>query len=313
MRADVNAPLLSAQDAVAHRDDLAFVEVESWRLPARQDLAAGAIPGAHPAHVGVDFAGAPTAHSGRLPLPDPAGVRATAAGWTGPERRRIVLYTRRAEDLTSATRAWFVLRLAGIDRVSILHGGLPEWVRTGGQVTATRTRPTPQPATPQPASLTESNVSDPAGAPPVRVIHTPDIAEFARYATLLDARSASAYHGVVGQPLTGHVPGAIHAPAHELIDERGMLRPPVHLRRWLLERRALGNHDVAAYCGSGVSSSALVFVGALLGQPISLYVDSWSGWSKSASATVEQGVPTRRPAGSVIDCSDGDDLYASRG
>jgi thiosulfate/3-mercaptopyruvate sulfurtransferase len=70
-----------------------------------------------------------------------------------------------------------------------------------------------------------------------------------RYGTLLDSRSADAYNGALDNPRTGHIPHAIHAHSAELLGPR----------------RALGGHEVGAYCG-GISSSALVFVGPLLGQ-----------------------------------------------
>ncbi|WOF23469.1 rhodanese-like domain-containing protein [Microbacterium betulae] len=286
--------LLNADDALRARSSLVFVEVAPWRAPDGPGRGSGSIPGAVRTNVRADFAGTPTASSGHLPLPDADAVRRRAARWRGPEPRRIVLYTRNAAELASATRAWFTLTHAGVPDVSLLHGGLPAWVAAGGDVgTPARDAVGGEERDPGPVA---------SSTPPLRVLDAAEAAEVARLGTLLDGRPASAFHGLVDHPRTGHIPGAVHAPAHEIVDDGGLLRPPAELRRWMLARRALGRHEVAAYCGGGVASSALVFLGALLSQPVALYVDSWSGWEKDASLPVEQGVPHARPGAHDLDC-----------
>jgi thiosulfate/3-mercaptopyruvate sulfurtransferase len=46
-----------------------------------------------------------------------------------------------------------------------------------------------------------------------------------------------------------------------------------------------------------------VFLGALLGQQIGLYVDSWSAWQRGASLPVEQGAVLGRSALIDTDCT----------
>ncbi|MFD6288602.1 sulfurtransferase, partial [Streptomyces sp. NPDC060205] len=253
-----------------------------------------------PTSVRSDFAGRPTARSGHLPLPGPGAVHAALrAHGVGPGDD-LVLYTRRVEELSSAARAWFVLTWAGFRSVRILDGGLPAWTRAGGATgPAAQTRP-PVPA--QDSHGTPSFEGG-GGGGGRRVLGITDVQEVANYGTLLDSRPMSAYDGVLDDPRTGHVPHAIHAPSAELIAPDGLLRSPTEMRKWFLSHRAIGGHEVGAYCGGGVSSALLVFAGALLGQQVGLFVDSWSAWARDASLPVEQGAAPTRSAAVDTDCA----------
>ncbi len=128
--------------------------------------------------------------------------------------------------------------------------------------------------------------------------------EIAARGTLLDARPAEHYAGFLDDERSGHVPGAVSAPASEILAPDGSLLPPAALRRWFLERGAIGTHRVAAYCHGGVASSSLVFAAALLGQRIDLYVDSWSAWAQDPDRPVAHGVERGLTAGLDTGCFD---------
>ncbi|MFF0341719.1 sulfurtransferase [Kribbella sp. NPDC004875] len=266
--------------ATAQRDaaHLVFLEVAPWRVMADgPDPVLGSIPGAVATTVKDDFAGSPTATSGHLPLPHAGDLHAVLRAYGVQATDDIVVYTRRTEELSSATRAWFTLTWAGYRSVRVLDGGLPAWVGTGG-----RTAPLEPPRTRPPAPA-------PLAAGAVRVLDVEQVLEISQYGTLLDARSAAAYNGSLDEPRSGHVPHAVHAPSTDLVGPDGRLVPATELRKWFLRRRAVGGQEVGAYCGGGVSSSLLVFGAALIGQPIGLYVDSWSAWSADSTLPIEQG------------------------
>ncbi|MGW1092694.1 sulfurtransferase [Streptomyces sp. NPDC002596] len=288
--------LVDARAAYAQRERYVFLEVAPWRVMAKgPDPVSGSIPGAVRTSVKSDFAGTPTATSGHLPLPRPADLRATLLAHGVRPGDDLVVHTRRIEELSSATRAWFTLTWAGFHSVRVLDGGLPAWVRAGGPTA-------PLGAVPRSAPATEP--SEP-GTPPDggrRVLDVADVLEISRYGTLLDSRPLSAYNGALDDPRTGHVPHAIHAHSTELIGPDGLLRSPTELRKWFLRRRALGGHEVGAYCGGGVSSCLLVFAGALLGQQVGLFVDSWSAWERDASLPIERGTAVSRSALIDTDC-----------
>lgn len=289
---------MSAHDAVQSRDRLVFVEVTPSRdRRGAAEAAGGGIPGAYRAALDAELA---AVQGG---LPDLEAVGALAALWRGPADRRIVVYARRAEEFPAATRAWLVLTLAGVEATSILDGGLPAWVRAGGSMTDAATPPHDRnagaAATPRPARRERE-----ASIPAPRVLDADDLTDIARLGTLLDARSAVAYHGVMGDPATGHIPGAVHAPAHELLDDDGLLLRPTALRRWLLARRAIGSHTVGAYCGGGIASSALVFAAALVGQEVGISLAAASSWRRDPDRALVQGDGVARGSGADLDCLD---------
>ncbi|MFE4693072.1 sulfurtransferase [Streptomyces sp. NPDC056749] len=288
--------VVDAPTAYARRHRSVFIEVTPWRVMAEgPDPVSGSVPGAFRTSVRNDFAATPTATSGHLPLPSRTTVRATLrARGIGPADD-LVLYTRRIEEVSSATRAWFVLTWAGFPSVRVLDGGLPAWVRAGGPTARLRAEPAP---------VAVGDHVWPTGPPDGgrRVLGIPDVLEISRYGTLLDSRPAGSYDGVLDDPRTGHIPHAVHAPSAELVAPDGLLRSPTELRKWFLSRRAIGGQEVGAYCGGGVSSSLLVFVGALLGQQVGLFVDSWSAWERDSSLPVEQGAALSRSAAVDTDC-----------
>jgi len=287
--------LIDAREARRRAAGLAFLEVAPWKAMAEgPDPITGSIPGAFPTAITSDFAGVPTETSGHLPLPERATLQRRIAGLGIGPHDEIVVYTRRIEELSSATRAWFTLTWAGYTAVRVLDGGLPAWVAAGGA-----TGPPGTPGAPA-RDVPPANGREGGG---LRVLGVAEVLDISRYGTLLDARPASAYDGARDDPRSGHVPHAVHAPWTALVAGDGRLLPPTELRRWLLARRAIGGHDVGAYCGGGVGSSVLVFAGALLGQEIGLYVDSWSAWRRDESLPVEQGASLTRSEAVDADCA----------
>lgn len=303
--------LVRAHEAVQQHAASIFVEAVPWRTAATvSDQLSPTIPGALRVGVKQVFAGEPRPGSGHLPLPDAAAVRARAAQWrTAKPGARIIVFTRDRRDLTSATRAWFTLSWAGVGGVRVLLGGLAAWEAAGGALggaAGTESEATHvgderlsvgQPGT-DAAGLTHDS------AWPVRVIDADALRERGARGTVLDGRPAAHYAGFADDPRSGHVPGAVSAPATELLTADGTLKAPADLRRWLLERGGIGAHPVAAYCHGGVASSSLVFAAALLGQQVDLYVDSWSAWAERADLPVARGAARGHGTGDDFSCFD---------
>lgn len=296
--------LIEASTAIQRPDEFIFVEVAPWKpMATGPEPVTGRIADAHGATVRGDFAGSPTPTSGHLPLPTRSDVRRLVQGWGAHDGRRVVLYTRRVEEFSSATRAWFTLGWAGFTNVVILDGALPAWAHSGGELHHAEidrdSRGT---------RLAESTVSTVGTVSPhgdndtFTTLTAEDVMDISRYGTLLDGRDREVFNGFIGEPRSGHVPHAQHAPADELLDADGRLLPDNALRRWFLHRQGLGGHTIGAYCGGGVSSSALVFAGAVIGQRIGLYVDSWSAWQHDDSLPVQRGEVTTRSGDVDTDC-----------
>jgi thiosulfate/3-mercaptopyruvate sulfurtransferase len=261
-----------------------------WRLggpPGRADHEAGHVPGAVFVDLDAELAGPPGAQ-GRHPLPDPGALQEALRRAGVREGASVVAYD--DDSGAVAARAWWLLRWAGVpaDRVAVLDGGYRAWVGSGLPVTAARSRP-------EPGDL----VVRPGGMP---VVDADGAAATARAGLLLDARAGARYRGETEpvDPAAGHVPGAVNAPAADHLDESGRWLPPEALAR---QYAALGVPDegedgagaaVAAYCGSGVTATAVILALEHAGlrppgRPAALYAGSWSHWSADPRRPVTTG------------------------
>jgi thiosulfate/3-mercaptopyruvate sulfurtransferase len=248
-----------------------------WRLGLGADRAAyeaGHLPGAVFIDLDRDLAAPPG--PGRHPLPAPAAFEAAmrAAGVTAD--RPVVAYD--AADATSAARAWWLLGWFGHPAPRVLDGGLAAWVAAGLPLTREASRPAPGDFTAVPGGR---RALDAAGA--------------ARLAgeggVLLDARAPERYRGETEpiDPVAGHIPGAVSAPAAGNLGGDGRLLPAAALRARF---EALGVSDggrVGAYCGSGVVAAEVVLALEVAGFEAELYAGSWSEWITDPERPVATG------------------------
>jgi thiosulfate/3-mercaptopyruvate sulfurtransferase len=233
---------------------------------SRAAYRAGHIPGAGYINVDADLSGPPGgAQGGARPLPDAASLAETLGALGIDPSGHIVVY----DETTgiAAARAWWVLRYMGLERVSVLDGGLGVWQAAGGALEtgdAPARQPTSVRLSPRRDWVVDVDAVSALGQAPEAD------------SVLADARGAPAYAGTPEAP--GHLPGAINLPAAALLDARGrMLAVPQ-----LLERLAplSGKGDVVAYCGSGVSACGLLLGMAAAGMNTGrLYPGGWSEWS----------------------------------
>jgi len=269
--------------------DVAGLDVR-WSLtgpPGREAYEQGHPPGAFFVDLDAELAAAP-GRAGRHPLPDQGDFAAAMRRAGVGNRRAVVVYDQR--DATSAARAWWLLRDCGHEDVRVLDGGYDGWVAA-----AMQTASGPGPA-PEPGDL-------PAGAGHLPRLTAGDAALLARRGLLLDARAAERYRGEVEpvDPVAGHVPGAVSAPATGVMGAGGRLLPGDDLRQRFA---ALGvpaaagspaacGVEVGAYCGSGVTAAHLVLALEVAGIRAALWPGSWSEWvSDPARAGSDRPVAT---------------------
>lgn len=253
-----------------------------WRLggpPGRDSYRAGHLPGAVFADLDRDLAG-PPGPGGRHPLPAAAGFQAAMrrAGISGGQP--VVVYD--DADASSAARAWWLLRYFGHPAVRVLDGGYQAWTAAGRPVS------TQDPA-PEPGTFT----ARPGGLP---VLDAAAAAALARSGVLLDARAAARYRGETepADPVAGHIPGAVSAPAtgNTGPDGRFLDGPALRDRFAALGVPGLAAGtapEVGAYCGSGVTAAHEVLALALAGIPAALYPGSWSEWITDPARPVATG------------------------
>ncbi|MFL6074176.1 MAG: sulfurtransferase [Mycobacteriales bacterium] len=252
-----------------------------WRLagpPGEADYRAGHVPGAAYLDLDTDLSD-PPGPRGRHPLP--AADRLTAALRRAGvcADRPVVAYD--DGDLVPAARAWWVLRWAGHPDVRVLDGGWAGWTAAGLPTSAGVPAEGGGDFTVRPGRLP---TVDAAGA-----------AELAGSGLLLDVRAAPRYRGETEpvDPVAGHIPGAVNAPAAGNLGPDGRLRPVEELRARYAALGAVPGARVGAYCGSGVTAAQQVLVLALVGVDAVLYPGSWSEWVADPSRPVAVG---ERPA-----------------
>lgn len=240
------------------------------------------LPGAVYVDLDTELAAPPSGEAGRHPLPDVVDLQAAARRWGVRARDRVVAY----DDVggTSAARAWWLLRWAGVADVRLLDGGLAAWTEAGLPVESGDVEPEPGDVVLRPGALPTVDADTAA-----RLADDPD-------ALLLDARAGERYRGEIEpvDPRAGHVPGAVSAPTTDNLDADGrFLSPEELMARFREVGLTFGGQDVAVYCGSGVTAAHEVAALASLGVDAALYPGSWSQWSHDDARPAATGPDPR--------------------
>jgi thiosulfate/3-mercaptopyruvate sulfurtransferase len=178
-----------------------------------------------------------------------------------------------SDNITAATRGFFILDYLGHPRVSLLDGGNVAWRASGLPVST-------QMETPTPGSMVTPTRSD-------RLVTWDWV--FAALenedVTLLDARPFAAYQGTANPnpnpPRNGHIPGAhsVFWPQFLVSAANPVLKDPEILRQLVASTGATTSSTVVTYCFSGMLSSVAYFVVRYLGYDASLYDGSMFEWS----------------------------------
>ena len=251
-----------------------------WRLagPSPAELYVGGhLPGA----IGVDLdhdlaASVGGGERGRHPLPDPDVLQETLRRWGVRAGSTVVAYD--DTDGSSAARAWWLLRWAGLDDVRVLDGGIAAWVGAGLPLTTDVPAPEPGDVVVRAGGMPMLDAEGAAALPGAGGV-------------LLDARAEPRYRGEVEpvDPVAGHIPGARSAPTSGNVGADGRFLPPAELRERFAALGVRADGAVGAYCGSGVTAAQEVLALEVAGMPAALYPGSWSEWVADPSRPVETG------------------------
>ncbi|WP_027004395.1 sulfurtransferase [Corynebacterium halotolerans] len=221
------------------------------------------------------LAGVPGSHAGRNPLPDPGHLQRWFGKWGLDQGSRVVVYDE-GRGLYAA-RAWWVLRWAGLENVTVLDGGLPSWEHEGYPVVG------------GPGNITapgDAKVS--AGQLPVATID--DVR--AHDGLLLDAREARRFagHREVLDLKAGHIPGAVNVPVRDLCHDDNTLRSRDEIRERFERAGVTSGENVIVYSGSGNHSALLLLAMEQVGlSGAAHYIGGWSQWSADRTNPVERG------------------------
>lgn len=246
----------------------------------RRDYLDAHIPGAVHADLARDLSDLSKQGVGRHPLPGDAILSAALSRWGWRPDLDVVAYDD-ANGALAAARLWWLLRLAGHERVAVLDGGFAAWRSAGFALEAGEV-------------AREHTVADVA-IDRDQVVWFDEVERSRRDGSIvvLDARAAPRYRGDVEpiDPVAGHVPGALNRPYSDNLDATGRFKPAAELRREF--ERLLGRRDarvVAHSCGSGVTACHNLLAMEHAGLHGSrVFAPSWSGWISDPSRPVATG------------------------
>lgn len=216
-------------------------------------------------------------------LPDAALFESLMGEMGISNRHHVVVYD--THGIMSAPRVWWMFRVFGHDRVSVLNGGLLKWEREHRSLDSGL--PDVQPEIFQ-ARFNPALVKD------WRDLQS-NLAESAFQ--LLDLRTAGRFWGREPEPRqglrSGHVPGSMNLAWNELLNPEDKTLLPIDALKTKFEQAGLRiDQPVACSCGSGITACMGAFGLYLLGnRDVAVYDGAWAEWGARADVPVETGQP----------------------
>lgn len=225
------------------------------------------IPGAYYLHLDHDLSSPITPETGRHPLPDANKLAATLANFGVNQDSQIVVYDD-VGGMMAASRAWWLIRWLGHEKVAVLDGGMQAW-KQGFEYD--------EPAPPQKGNFV-ANIQQ------QMVVETADI-DLDKM-TLLDARAKERFLGEI-EPLdtiAGHIPSSLNRPLKDNLVKNRFKTPDVLRQEYLSILGDTPIENVVQTCGSGVTAchNHLAMMVAGLGDT-RLYAGSWSEWIRDTN------------------------------
>jgi len=207
-----------------------------------------------------------------LEMADPETLRTQLAALGISDNSHIVVYY--GNDWVSpSTRVMFTLLFAGLEKVSLLDGGMKAWTKDGHPLTADV--PTPaaghlSPLKPKPLVVDFEFVRAHTQSPGYSIV---------------DSRAAEFFDGSqMGGPRdhrkAGHIPGARSVPFTTITTDDLKVKSTNELAA-AFEHAGVGPGDtVVTYCHIGQQATATLFGAMLAGHPVLLYDGSFEDWSR---------------------------------
>jgi len=199
----------------------------------------------------------------------------------------------------SSPRALYMFKSFGHEKASILDGGLPRWESEGlpieaGEPGEVKPSKYPPPELNKDAVRSYEQIVENAKLDP----STSSAAEL-----VLDARPYGRFTGQDPEPRaslsSGHMPHARPLPFNTLIqkNEKGYTTflPQDKLKQ--VFESALGDgkdRPIVASCGSGMTAGTIWLAGQLLGKPVAIYDESWTGYAMRPESVIVKGDETKK-------------------
>ena len=200
-------------------------------------------------------------------------VFALAAGNLGIDHDTdIVIYDQNGITF-AASRAWWMFRVFGHDRVSVINGGLPAWINAGLPVE----NGTPAPVTPK--------VFSPVVRPELyRSFEDMERISESGSETILDARPPMRFeaqaHTMDGDVVASNIPGSLNLPFQSLLDSSGAMKDSAAIEKVLENYPIHSSKKTVVTCGSGITACVVALGFFQTGHKnIAVFDGSWAEWS----------------------------------
>ncbi|NNC37629.1 MAG: sulfurtransferase [Acidimicrobiales bacterium] len=189
----------------------------------------------------------------------------------------VICYDRHG--LFSAPRAWWMFRVMGHEKVNVLDGGLPAWVKAGQATVAAY------------KSLDKGTFE--ATFQPNLYRDTNEMRDTLYKGTILDARPSGRFNGTAPEPRaglnSGHMPSSTNVPFSELKTSDGYLKRAVDLCDVFMTRQIELNKPIITTCGSGITACGIALALARLGSwDTAVYDGSWTEWASTDNCPIDK-------------------------
>ncbi|XP_042745940.1 3-mercaptopyruvate sulfurtransferase isoform X1 [Lagopus leucura] len=183
----------------------------------------------------------------------------------------VVVYDGSDQGLFSAPRVWWMFRVFGHEAVSLLDGGLKNWLREGFPLSSGKTQVAP---TDFHATLDKCMVKTYED-----ILDNLDSHRF----QVVDARVEGRFRGIEPEPRDGiepgHIPGSLNIPFTSFLTESGLEKTPEQIRSLFQEKKVDLSKPLVATCGSGVTACHVALGAYLCGKPdVAVYDGAWVEW-----------------------------------
>jgi thiosulfate/3-mercaptopyruvate sulfurtransferase len=178
-----------------------------------------------------------------------------------------------------AARAWWSLRVYGLESSRILDGGLAAWTTARHELSQATLPPAPATFIPRAVPRMRLTTTDVRG-----LLGSPDV-------ILLDARAPAEYRGYEGNTRRlGHIPGAVNVPVSTMTEPgTGLFLAADALREILIKANVTRGRRLVCYDGSGIAAAKLAFALTLLGHDdVAVYDGGWAEWGDRLDLPVDR-------------------------